>query len=121
MLRWSAAVARSAASPAASIFDARCASSITCSTSRKRLQLVELDPERTPGIVGHERADALAGDHQAFGAQSRTASRTTVRLTPVAAIISCSVGSRAPGASLPLVISAVTRVDQFVRQAARRR
>jgi hypothetical protein len=38
-----------------------------------------------------------------------TASRTTVRLTPVAAIISCSVGSRAPGASLPLIMSADRR------------
>ena len=38
-----------------------------------------------------------------------TASRTTVRLTPVAAIISCSVGSREPGGSLPLVMSAVSR------------
>src|SRR6185312_9690045 len=38
-----------------------------------------------------------------------TASRTTVRLTPVAAIISCSVGSCEPGASLPLVMSAVSR------------
>ncbi len=33
----------------------------------------------------------------------------TVRLTPVAAIISCSVGSREPGGSLPLVMSAVSR------------
>jgi hypothetical protein len=39
-----------------------------------------------------------------------TASRTTVRLTPVAAIISCSVGSRDPGASLPLVMSEASRV-----------
>jgi hypothetical protein len=38
-----------------------------------------------------------------------TASRTTVRLTPVAAIISCSVGSLVPGASRPCVMSAVTR------------
>ena len=38
-----------------------------------------------------------------------TASRTTVRLTPVAAIISCSVGRREPGGNLPLVMSAVRR------------
>src|SRR5262249_58414768 len=37
-----------------------------------------------------------------------TASRMTVRLTPVAAIISCSVGKRAPGESFPLVMSAVS-------------
>ncbi len=39
-----------------------------------------------------------------------TASRTTVRLTPVAAIISCSVGRREPGGSFPLVMSAMSRV-----------
>src|ERR1700716_2470916 len=38
-----------------------------------------------------------------------TASRTTVRLTPVAAIISCSVGKRDPGGILPLVMSSVSR------------
>ncbi len=38
-----------------------------------------------------------------------TASRITVRLTPVAAIISCSVGRREPGGNLPLVMSAVSR------------
>src|SRR5919204_3160082 len=38
-----------------------------------------------------------------------TASRTTVRLTPVAAINSCSVGNRDPGGILPLVISSVRR------------
>src|SRR5690348_767848 len=41
--------------------------------------------------------------------KAATASRMTVRETPVAAIISCSVGRRAPGASLPLVMSAVSR------------
>jgi len=43
-------------------------------------------------------------------AQCGHASRTTVRLTPVAAISSCSVGRRAPGGMFPLVISAVSRV-----------
>jgi hypothetical protein len=38
-----------------------------------------------------------------------TASRTTVRLTPVAAISSCSVGNREPGAILPLVMSSASR------------
>ena len=38
-----------------------------------------------------------------------TASRTTVRLTPVAAISSCSVGRREPGGILPPVMSAVSR------------
>src|SRR5262249_28607442 len=38
-----------------------------------------------------------------------TASRTTVRLTPVAAINSCSVGRRDPGGILPLVMSSVRR------------
>src|SRR5947209_15533191 len=44
-----------------------------------------------------------------------TASRTTVRLTPIAATISCSVGNFAPGSSLALTIwlairSAISRV-----------
>ena len=38
-----------------------------------------------------------------------TASRTTVRLTPVSADNSCSVGSREPGGSRPLRISAASR------------
>ena len=38
-----------------------------------------------------------------------TASRTTVRLTPVAAMSSCSVGSCEPGGIFPLVMSAVSR------------
>jgi hypothetical protein len=38
-----------------------------------------------------------------------TASRTTVRLTPVAAINACSVGNWEPAAILPLVISSVSR------------
>ncbi len=37
------------------------------------------------------------------------ASRTTVRLTPVALISTCSVGSREPGANFPLSISNVSR------------
>ena len=56
-----------------------------------------------------ERADALPRHHQPLGSQAATASRTTVRLTPIAATISCSVGSCAPGGSLPLMISAVSR------------
>src|SRR5262245_45084904 len=41
--------------------------------------------------------------------KAATASRTTVRLTPVAAINSCSVGNRDPGGILPLVMSSVRR------------
>src|SRR5262245_4718112 len=41
--------------------------------------------------------------------KAATASRTTVRLTPVAAINSCSVGRRDPGGILPLVMSSVRR------------
>ena len=48
-----------------------------------------------------------------------TASRITVRLTPVAAIIACSVGSRDPGGNLPLVMSAVEPRHQLGRQPAR--
>ena len=41
--------------------------------------------------------------------KAATASRTTVRLTPVAAISSCSVGRRDPGGILPLVMSSLSR------------
>src|SRR5712692_9896027 len=44
---------------------------------------------------------------------AETASRITVRLTPKLAIIACAVGSRAPGASLPVVISAASRSTSF--------
>ena len=48
-----------------------------------------------------------------------TASRTTVRLTPMAIISSCSVGSRAPGANRPLRICAGDALHHLVGEIAR--
>jgi hypothetical protein len=49
-----------------------------------------------------------------------TASRTTVRLTPMAVISACSVGRRAPGANLPLRICPARRsTTSSVRLRAR--
>jgi hypothetical protein len=46
-------------------------------------------------MTGYKSAYPLPRDHQSRQARNAaTASRITVRLTPVAAIISCSVGKR---------------------------
>jgi hypothetical protein len=50
--------------------------------------LVEIHPIRRAHVIEDEGAGPLAGDHQPVGFQS--ALRTTLRLTPVAGIISSS-------------------------------
>jgi hypothetical protein len=72
---------------------------------------VEVDAKRASHVTSNKIARRSARS-------AATASRITVRLTPVAAIISCSVGNREPGGSLPLVISAVRRATN---SAVRRR
>src|SRR5215471_2250270 len=108
ILRICDAEARSAASPAAST-SMPVRSSITSSTARS----------------GDSGSTSMRSGRRAFSGtkaptpwrvitspsarKAATASRTTVRLTPVAAINSCSVGRRDPGGILPLVMSSVRR------------
>ena len=105
-----AGVARSAASPAASI-SMPVRNSMTLSTSRSE----ELSSKSIRNGRRTFSATKAPTPWRVMTSPSArrcaTASRTTVRLTPVAAIISCSVGSRDPGASLPPVISAASRVN----------
>ena len=102
-------VMRSAASAAASTSMAR-RSSITSSTSP-----IELKPSGSMR-KGTRLASAATKAPEPWRVVTRpsarkaaTASRTTVRLTPMAFINSCSVGRRAPGSSRPLRISSAMR------------
>ena len=100
--------ARSAASPAAST-STPVRNSMTLSTSRSvdRSSKSTRNGRRTWSATKAPTPCRVSTSRSAF--RAATASRTTVRLTPVAAIISCSVGSCEPGGSLPLTISAVRR------------
>src|SRR5499427_9265792 len=109
--------ARSAAMPAAST-STPVRSSMTPMTSRSSSSS---PPSRRKGRRGLAATNAPTPWRVMTSPSARsaaTASRITVRLTPVAAIISCSVGNREPGGSLPLVISAVRRATS---SAVRRR
>ncbi len=104
-----ARVIRSAARPAVST-STPVRSSMTCSTSDSerssagsmrngRRCTSRLTKAPTPWRVSTSPSERSAA----------TASRTTVRLTPKPAIISCSVGRRAPGAIRRLMISPASR------------
>ena len=121
--RWGRAargVMRSAASAAASTSMAR-RSSITSSTSP-----IELRPSGSMR-KGTRLASAATKAPEPWRVVTRpsarsaaTASRTTVRLTPMASISSCSVGRRAPGASRPLRISLGDARDHLLGEVAGR-
>ncbi len=75
-----------------------------------RGQAVGIDAKRPAlPVTRDEEAETLARDDQPLGPQRGQASRSTGRLTPNAATIACSVGSRPPRAIRPLVISSVSR------------
>ena len=101
--------ARSAASPAASI-SMPVRSSITSSTSRRGdIQSNSIRRDRR-AFSGTKAPTPWRVTTRPSARNAATASRTTVRLTPVAAINSCSVGKREPGAILPLVMFSASRV-----------
>jgi hypothetical protein len=79
---------------------------------------VEVDAKRASHVTSSKSAAPCRITTRRSARSAATASRITVRLTPVAAIISCSVGNREPGGSLPLMISAVRRATN---SAVRRR
>ena len=102
-------MARVAASPAASVSTAARNSMISTASAS-----VPLCPAATPNRIfdGGSATNAPTPWRVVTSPSARnaaTASRTTVRLTPMAAIISCSVGRRVPGMSLPSAISAAIR------------
>ena len=82
----------------------------------QRRQPVEVDAERPARVGGTNAPTPCRVTTSPSARKAATASRTTVRLTPVAAISSCSVGRREPGGILPPVMSAVKPRDQLVGQ-----
>lgn len=106
--RW-VLVARSAANPAASVSTA-VRSSMMCSAS--------VSDAACPGSIRNSARAGCSATNDPMpwrvatspsARKAATASRITVRLTPVASIISCSVGSRVPGSNRPAAMSDAMR------------
>ena len=99
---------RSAASPAASI-SMPVRNSMTSRTVRSGASGSKSIRNGRRAFSGTKAPTPCRVTTRPSARKAATASRTTVRLTPVAAIISCSVGRREPGGILPLVMSSVSR------------
>src|SRR6476660_2439606 len=116
ILRSCDAEARSAASPAASI-SMPVRSSITSSTARNGDSGSTSMRSGRRAFSGTKAPTPWRVNTKPSARSAATASRTTVRLTPVAAINSCSVGNRDPGGIFPLVMSSVRRAPSSLAKA----
>src|SRR4029450_6757825 len=108
--------ARAAARPAASI-SIPVRNSMTSSTARSGDNWSKSMRKGRRAFSGTNAPTPCRVTTSPSARSAATASRTTVRLTPVAAINSCSVGNRDPGGILPLVMSSVRRAtSSLVRE-----